>query len=217
VLSAVGFALLAAIEPLGVVAFIAILVRGGRRNTWGFIVGWMLCACVVAALTVLLAGGAQQHDSSSAISTAGLLQIALGIAALALLAVRRARKSRLDPDAPEKPEIPESDNTVGPAGAALIAAMVQGWPVVGAAVAAVLKATDSGPGRLLGIALVVVVSSSTYLAAQILSGLRPERTAAWLEAVRRGIETHRDRVIDVLLLGAGLWLVVHGVVVQLAK
>jgi len=217
VLSAVGFALLAAIEPLGVVAFIAILVRGGRRNTWGFIVGWMLCACVVAALTVLLAGGAQQHDSSSAISTAGLLQIALGIAALALLAVRRARKSRLDPDAPEKPEIPESDNTVGPAGAALIAAMVQGWPVVGAAVAAVLKATDSGPGRLLGIALVVVVSSSTYLAAQILSGLRPERTAAWLEAIRRGIETHRDRVIDVLLLGAGLWLVVHGVVVQLAK
>ena len=216
-LSAVGFALLAAIEPLGVVAFIAILVRGGRRNTWGFIVGWMLCACVVAALTVLLAGGAQQHDSSSAISTAGLLQIALGIAALALLAVRRARKSRLDPDAPEKPEIPESDKTVGPAGAALIAAMVQGWPVVGAAVAAVLKATDSGPGRLLGIALVVVVSSSTYLAAQILSGLRPERTAAWLEAVRRGIETHRDRVIDVLLLGAGLWLVVHGVVVQLAK
>jgi len=217
VLSAVGFALLAAIEPLGVVAFIAILVRGGRRNTWGFIVGWMLCACVVAALTVLLAGGAQQHDSSSAISTAGLLQIALGIAALALLAVRRARTSRLDPDAPEKPEIPESDKTVGPAGAALIAAMVQGWPVVGAAVAAVLKATDSGPGRLLGIALVVVVSSSTYLAAQILSGLRPERTAAWLEAVRRGIETHRDRVIDVLLLGAGLWLVVHGVVVQLAK
>lgn len=216
-LSAVGFALLAAIEPLGVVAFIAILVRGGRRNTWGFIVGWMLCACVVAALTVLLAGGAQQHDSSSAISTAGLLQIALGIAALALLAVRRARTSRLDPDAPEKPEIPESDKTVGPAGAALIAAMVQGWPVVGAAVAAVLKATDSGPGRLLGIALVVVVSSSTYLAAQILSGLRPERTAAWLEAVRRGIETHRDRVIDVLLLGAGLWLVVHGVVVQLAK
>ena len=216
-LSAVGFALLAAIEPLGVVAFIAILVRGGRRNTWGFIVGWMLCACVVAALTVLLAGGAQQHDSSSAISTAGLLQIALGIAALALLAVRRARKSRLDPDAPEKPEIPESDKTVGPAGAALIAAMVQGWPVVGAAVAAVLKATDSGPGRLLGIALVVVVSSSTYLAAQILSGLRPERTAAWLEAIRRGIETHRDRVIDVLLLGAGLWLVVHGVVVQLAK
>ncbi len=216
-LSAVGFALLAAIEPLGIVAYIAILLRGGRRNTWGFIVGWMLCAAVVALITVFLAGGDRQHDSSSTISSAGLLQIALGVAALVLLAVRRARKSRLDPDAPEKPEIPETDRTVGPFGAAFIAAMVQGWPVVAAAVAAVLKATDSEVGRFLGIVVVIVVASSTYLAAQILSGLRPERTAAWLDAVRRWIESHRDRVIDVLLLGVGLWLVVHGVVVQLAK
>jgi len=217
VLSAVGFSLLAAIEPLGVVAYIAILVRGGRRNTWGFIAGWMLCACVVALLTVLLAGGSQQHDSSSVISSAGLLQIALGLAMLVLLVVRRARKSAVDPEAPEKPEIPESDKTVGPVGAALIAAMVQGWPVVAAAVAAVLKATDSSAGRALGIALVVVLSTSTYLAAQILSGLQPARTAAWLDAIRRGIERHRDRVIDLLLLGVGLWLVIHGVVVQLTK
>ena len=66
----------------------------------------------------------------------------------------------------------------GPFGAAFIAAMVQGWPVVAAAVAAVLKATDSDVGRVLGILVVIVVASSTYLAAQILSGLRPERTAA---------------------------------------
>ncbi len=216
-LSAVGFALVAAIEPLGLVAYIAILLRGGRRNTWGFIAGWMLCAAVVAVLTVFLAGGEQQHDSSGAISSAGLLQIVVGLAALGLLAVRRARTNRLDPDAPEKPEIPDSDTTVGPVGAALIAAMVQGWPVVAAAVAAVLKATDSQTGRVIGILVVIVVSTSTYLAAQILSGLRPERTAAWLDAVRRWIDSHRDRVIDVVLLGAGLWLVVHGVVVQLAK
>ncbi len=99
----------------------------------------------------------------------------------------------------------------------MIAALVQGWPVVAAAVAAVLKATDSGAGRVVGILVVIVVASSTYLAAQILSGLRPERTAVFLESVRRWIESHRDRVIDVLLLGIGLWLVVHGVVVQLAK
>ncbi len=216
-LSAVGFALVAAIEPLGIIAYIAILVRGGRRNTWGFIVGWLLCATVVAILTVVLAGGSRQHDSSSTISSAGLLQIALGVAALVLLALRRARKSRLDPDAPEVPEIPDTEKTVGPVGAAVIAAMVQGWPVVAAAVAAVLKSTDSGPGRTLGIALVIVLSASTYLTAQILSGLQPERTAAWLDAIRRGIETHRDRVIDLILLGAGVWLVVHGLVVQLGK
>ncbi len=216
-LSAVGFALIAAIEPLGIVAYIAILLRGGRRQTWGFIAGWMLCAGVVALITVFLAGGTQQHDSSSTISSAGLLQIALGLAALVLLTVRRARKSRLDPDAPEKPEIPESDTTVGPFGAAFIAAMVQGWPVVAAAVAAVLEATDSDVGRVIGILVVIVVASSTYLAAQIYSGLRPERSTAVLDGLRRWIEAHRDRAIDLLLLVVGLWLVAHGLVVQLAK
>lgn len=215
-LSAVGFALIAAIEPLGIVAYIAILLRGGRRNTWGFIAGWMLCAAVVALLTVFLAGGTQQHDSSSTISSAGLLQIALGVAALVLLVLRRGRRSRLDPDAPEKPEVPEPEKTVGPFGAAFIAAMVQGWPVVAAAVAAVLNATDSDVGRVLGILVVIVVASSTYLAAQIYSGLRPERSAAALDGLRRWIESHRDRAIDLVLLVVGLWLVGHGIVVQLA-
>ena len=216
-LSAVGFALLVAIEPLGVIAYIAILSRGGRRNTWGFIVGWMLCACVVAVVTVVLSGGSHQHDSSQSISSAGLLQIALGVAALVVLVLRRARRGRLDPGAPEKPEVPEPEKTLGPVGAAVIAAMLQGWPLVAAAVAAVLEATDAGAGRLLGIALVIVVSTSTYLAAQVLSGLYPERTAAWLDTLRHRIEKHRDRVIDWLLLGIGVWLVLHGVVVQLAK
>ncbi len=215
-LSAVGFALIAAIEPLGIVAYIAILLRGGRRNAWGFIAGWMLCAAVVALLTVFLAGGAQQHDSSSTISSAGLLQIALGVAALVLLVLRRGRRSRLDPDAPEKPEVPEPEKTVGPFGAAFIAAMVQGWPVVAAAVAAVLNATDSDVGRVLGILVVIVVASSTYLAAQIYSGLRPEHSAAALDRLRRWIESHRDRAIDLVLLVVGLWLVGHGIVVQLA-
>jgi drug/metabolite transporter (DMT)-like permease len=217
VLSAVGFALVVAIEPLGLIAYIAILTRGGRRNTWGFIVGWMLCACVVAVITVAFAGGSHQHDSTQAISSAGLLQIALGVAALVLLILRRARRGRLAPGEPEIPEIPEPEKTVGPVGAAVIAALVQGWPLVAAAVAAVLEATDSAPGRLLGIAVVIVVSTSTYLTAQILSGLYPERTAAWLDALRHRIERNRDRVIDWLLLGVGVWLVLHGVVVQLAK
>ena len=216
-LSAVGFALIVAIEPLGLIAYIAILTRGGRRNTWGFIVGWMLCACVVALITVVFAGGTHQHDSSQAVSSAGLLQIALGVAALVLLVLRRARRGRLGPGEPEIPEIPEPEKTVGPVGAAIVAALVQGWPLVAAAVAAVLQATDSGAGRLLGIVVVIVVSTSTYLAAQILSGLYPERTAAWLDALRQRIERHRDRVIDWLLLGIGVWLVLHGVVVQLAK
>jgi drug/metabolite transporter (DMT)-like permease len=217
VLSAVGFALLAAIQPLGIIAFIAILSRGGRRNTWGFIVGWLLCAAVVALLTVALARGHHQHDSSLTIASAGLLQVALGIVALGLLVMRRARRGRLGPGEPEEPELREPERTAGPVAAALVAALLQGWPVVAAAVAAVLQSTDAGVARLLGIALVIVLSSSTYLAAQILSGMQPERTAAWLDGLRRRIETHRDPVVDGILLLAGAWLLVHGTVVQLTQ
>jgi len=62
-----------------------------------------------------------------------------------------------------------------------------------------------------------LVSASTYVVAHVLAGREPERTAAWLGALRAWIEAHRDRVIDLLLLGAGGYLVVHGVLAQLAK
>jgi hypothetical protein len=222
VLTALGWALFAAVQPLGIVAFIAMLgSRGGRRNTLGFIVGWLLCAGVVAVLTVVVAGGTSRSGHVSAtISSAGLLQITLGLVVLGLLVVRRRRRAHevaVDGGAPA-PDVPaEAEKVIGPVGAALIAAMLQGWPIIAAAVAAVLDATDSGVGQTLGILLVIVVSASTYLVAHVLAGLYPERTAEWLAGLRRRIETHRDRVIDLILLGAGAWLIGHGLVVQLTQ
>ena len=221
-LTALGWALLAAIQPPGIVAFIAMLgSRGGRRNSLGFIIGWLLCGGVVAVLTVVVAGGSPRSGAvSTAIGSAGLLQIALGVAALALLVVRRRRRSPALGSSAAEPDLEpdlEPEKGVGAVGAGLIAALLQGWPVVAAAVAAVLKATDSGLGQTLGILVVLVVSASTYLTAHVLAGLYPERTADWLAGLRRRIETHRDRVIDLLLLGIGAWMVGHGLVVQLTK
>jgi Sap, sulfolipid-1-addressing protein len=82
-------------------------------------------------------------------------------------------------------------------------------------VAAAVKATDRGVGRVLAILLVIVVTTSTYLVAYVLAGLNPERTAARLDRLKVWIETHRDTVIDLVLVAVGLWLVVHGLVVQL--
>ena len=211
-LAALGWALFAAVQPLGIIAYIAMLgSQGGRRNTGGFIVGWLLCASLVAAITVQLEGHST-GSNSSVISSAGLLQIALGLALLALLVVRRRRGRRERTKAENKDQ-----GVLGPVGAALIAAMLQGWPIVAAAAAAVVKATSPGFGRVLGLLLIVVVSTVTYLVAYVLAGLYPEQTAAWLERLRHWIETHRDTVIDLILVAAGVWLVVHGVAVQLAK
>ena len=215
VISAVGWALFAAIQPVGILAYIIILTRGGRRDAWGFVVGWVLCACVVAVLTVAVAGGVHQH-SADVIGSAGWVQIALGLAALALLAARRVTRGRTTPTAADEPEAPARRRKAGPVGAAVVATLAQGWPVIAAAVAGVLGATDAGPGRLLGVALVIAVSSSTYLVAQTLSGRYPGRTEARLQALRRRIEADRETAVDVVLLVAGLWLVVNGVVAQLA-
>ncbi len=214
VLSALGLALLAAIEPLGIIAFIAVLgSRGGRRNTRGFIVGWVLSACVVAVLTIWAHGDGHSIHVSTVIGSAGLLQVALGVVALAYLVWRRRRDPA--PDQPG-PDLLKEDH-LGPVGAALIGAGVQGWPVVAAAVAAVLTATVSTTGRVLGVAAVVLVSSSTYIGAHVLAGREPERTAARLASIKAWIEAHRERVIDVLLLAVGGYLVVHGVLAQLAR
>jgi MFS family permease len=211
VLSAVGLALLAAIQPLGIIAFIALLgSRGGRRNTRAFIVGWMLCAVLVAIVTMAVAGSGVVGSTTSVVSTAGILQIVLGVAVLGFLAVRRRRGPRPVTTKPRE----ERDDVVGPFGAAMLGVMLQGWPIVAAAMADVLHSTDPGARRWLGIAVVTVLSCSTYLTGHVLAGLRPEATAAWLDRLRAWIERHRERVVDVLLLGAGVYLVLHGVVVQ---
>ena len=213
-LSALGLALVAAIEPIGLVAFIAVLgSRGGRRNTRGFIVGWVLCACVIAVATTLAYGGGSAGDASTLIDSAGLLQVALGVVALAYLLKRHRR----DPSTQRRrDEAVLTEEQLRPFGAAMIGVGVQGWPVVAAAVSAVLGSTSNPTGRLVGVAAVVLVSVSTYLTAHVLAGRAPERTAAWLGSLKGWIESHRDKVIDVLLLGAGGFLVVHGLVTQFA-
>jgi Sap, sulfolipid-1-addressing protein len=211
-LAALGWALFAAVQPLGIIAYIALLgSRDPRRNTRGFIIGWLLCAGLVAVLTVQLEGHTHGGGASQLVSSAGLLQIVVGVAALGLLVVRRRRGRAASKDHDGASE----RGAVGPFGAALIAALLQGWPVVAAAVAAAVKATDPGVGRVLAILLVIVVTTSTYLVAYVLAGLNPERTAARLDRLKVWIETHRDTVIDLVLVAVGLWLVVHGLVVQL--
>ena len=217
-LSAVGFALIVAIEPLGIIAYIAILMRGGRRNTWGFIVGWMLCACVVALITVVFAGGTHQHDS--------VQHHHLGRSAPDRAGCRRAgppgrsgarARDASTPDAPEIPEIPETGEDRRAGRRRDHRGLVQGWPVVAAAVAAVLKATDSERRAAArdrrgdrGVDVDVPRGPDPLRAAS-----RTHRGLARRPPPR--IESHRDRVIDWLLLGVGVWLVLHGVVVQLAK
>jgi hypothetical protein len=211
-----AWAIFAAIQPVGIVAYIVILTRGGRRDGWGFVAGWVLCAGVVMVLTVTVAGDVSKTTPPT-VPAAGWIQIVLGLVALAVLAVRRVRGTRPAPPAAEQPEDPVSERKAGPFGAAIVAALTQGWPIVAAAVAAVLGATSAGAARVAGMAVVLVLCSSTYLAAQLFSARYPEATDARLQTLRRRIETNRQAVIDIVLAGLGLWLLVNGIIAVLAS
>ncbi len=212
-ISALAWALFAAVQPVGVLAYIVILTRGGRKDGWGFVVGWVLSALVVMVLTVTVSADVQR-SSIPPVAAAGWIQVVLGAVALAVLAVRRLRGLRAAPAVTEERRSPASQKNAGPAGAAVVAALTQGWPIVAAAVAAVLGATSAGAERVLGLAVVIVACASTYLAAQLFSGRYPEATDARLQTLRRRIETNRETVIDVALGGIGVWLLANGVIAQ---
>jgi Sap-like sulfolipid-1-addressing protein len=216
VLSAIAWALFAAVQPVGILAYIVILTRGGRRDGWGFVVGWVLCALVVMGLTLAVSGDAQ-HATSPTVAAAGWVQVGLGALALIALAVRRLRGPRAAPPAVEEPVTTTADSHTGPFGAAVVAALTQGWPIVAAAVAAAVGATSAGAGRVLALAVVILVCSSTYLAAQVFAGFYPEATEVRLRTLRRRIEADRQRVIDLALAGIGVWLLANGILAQLAS
>jgi len=217
VLSAIGWALVAAIQPVGIIAYTLILTRGGRRTAWGFVVGWLLSAVIVTLLTIAVERGVAQQSSSSSVSTTGWLQVGAGVLTLAFLLFRRVRRRSAAPAAAEAPASQEpvdtdSERNVGPVGAAVIGALTQGWPIVAAAVAAVLGATSAGAARVLGILLVILICTSTYLTAQIFASLNPERTQEWLQSLRRRLEENREITIDAVLLVAGVWFLLTGIV-----
>lgn len=226
VITALGWAIFAAVQPLGITAYVVVLTRGGRRDAWGFVIGWVLCAAVVIGLTVGLDQSVQAQQGSTTVAATAWAEVVLGLAALLLLVVRRVRRRRTAAsvvapvpgaaDAAPAEESPER-RAAGPVGAAVLAALLQGWPIVAAAAAAVLGATSPGAGRVLGLVLVLLVTSSTYVTAQVVSGIRPERTEEWLQSLRRRLEENRDTIVDVVLLVIGAWLLVQGAVALLAN
>ena len=195
--------LVVAIEPLGLIAYIAILTRGGRRNTWGFIVGWMLCACVVAVITVVFAGGSHQHDSSQAInwpvcsrsrwvSPRWCSWSSGGRAADA--------SPRASPRSPRSPSRRRPWGRSAPRSSRLWSRPAacrrrRGRRTRGHRLQPRAPPRDRGGDR--GVDLDVPHGPDPLRALS-------ERTAAWLDALRHGIERHRDRVIDWLLLGVGV-------------
>ena len=82
-----------------------------------------------------------------------------------------------------------------------------GWVLLGAGAATVVEAKLSSAASFLALFFYCVIASSSYLAMEIYTGLRPQRSRQFLARFRAWIDGHTDQVMIWGSLILGLWLI----------
>ena len=202
--------LVIAISPLPVLAFILVLgTQRGVRNGAGYLAGWMTCLVVVVVGTLGLTGGNPPKESSAP-SVAGLVILGLlGVAAFAF-GIHRWRHPPVPPR--PTPKWMERVDRLRPGGAALLAVLIQPWPVVAAGAVYVSRADASKAVTIISLVLFVLFASSSAIAMEVYAVRSPERSKAGLDRLRAWIDRHRDRAVTVLAVVLGVVLVARSTI-----
>jgi hypothetical protein len=200
-----------AVEPLPVIGFILVLsTTRGRANGVGFVLGWVATMAAIAAGVVALAGTWDPGGGGSKQQLGYGLQLAGGLALLAVWWVRRRRPA---PTArPEPAGWMRRIDRLRPPGAAFVGFLLQPWPLTAAAMGAILHA---GVGVTAGVAAAVVfvaISTSGLLAMLAYELLARESARARLDALRSWLESHRGPAITLVAGVAGAWLAIAGLI-----
>lgn len=114
---------------------------------------------------------------------------------LVMVAVRRRRRLG-QPKPPKKP--PKWQATVdgmSPWFAMALAPALQPWVLLGAGTATVVEAKLSSAASFLSLFFYCAIASSSYLAMEIYTGLRSQRSQQFLARFRAWIDGHTDQAI----------------------
>jgi threonine/homoserine/homoserine lactone efflux protein len=200
-------ALVIALEPIPLTAFILVLsAKGGVRKGAAFIFGWLLSLAIVVTVTVLATGNKPPAPSTAPSLAALALKILIGVA-LIVIAVRHRRRL----GQPKKPKKPPKWQTglddMSPWFAIALGPLTQPWGLVAAGVATIVEAKLASWESYTALFLFCIVATSSYLAMEIYAGFRPEPARAFLARLRTWIDTHTDQAIIVISLVLGFWLV----------
>ena len=200
-------ALVIALEPIPLTAFILVLsAKGGVRKGAAFIFGWLLSLAIVVTVTVLATGNKPPAPSTAPSLAALALKMLIGVA-LIVIAVRQRRRL----GQPKKPKKPPKWQTglddMSPWFAIALGPLTQPWGLVAAGVATIVEAKLASWESYIALFLFCIVATSSYLAMEIYAGFRPEPARAFLTRLRTWIDTHTDQAIIVISLVLGFWLV----------
>jgi threonine/homoserine/homoserine lactone efflux protein len=195
------------LEPIPLTAFLLLLSsKGGVRKGAAFIFGWLASLAIVVAATVLVTGNKPPKPSTAPSLAALAIKLAIGVVLLAI-AVRQWRKMG-KPKKPKKtPKWQTGIDNMSPWYAMGLGPLTQPWGLVAAGVATIVEAKLSSWQSYVALVLFCLVSTGVYLALEIYTCFRPERSQAILSSTRTWIDTHTDQVIVVVSLVLGLWLV----------
>lgn len=206
------FALVIALSPIPIAAVIATLFsQRALGNGLAFLAGWIVGVAGGLALVTALASSQDLGSSDAPSSIASWVRLALGALLLAGAFLKWRGRPAPGEDAPMPRWMARAD-TIGPAGAFVLAALLGGVNpknlLMNIAAAAVLaSASLAGRDQAVVIAMYTAVASCTVALAVLYRALAGQRAVATLERMRGWLVANNAAVMTVLLLVFGVKLV----------
>ena len=201
----IGFAM--AFYPVALTIFILILAsKHGPRKGAGFIFGWLAALAVVAAVTISATGNKPPATGTAPSMGILVVKIVLGLVLLAI-AERQRRRMGQPPQRKEEPKWQARIDEMSALFAIGLGAFFQPSVFVVSAAATITGAKLSSAADYFSLILFGFLSVSTYLAMDIYSVVRPERSEEVLTGLKAWIDRHTDLIIVIVATAVGLWLI----------
>ena len=202
-----------ALEPVQLVTFIAVLSSThGIRAGWAFLTGWLASLFTVALLTWVAAARLGRYASDvvqrrGVRRTTLVIELVLGVSLL----VYALHRSRRGPHPHKESRLSIRGNSLTITHAAVVGLLIPPWPLVVAGAVDVVRADVGAAGSVVAMLVFMAAATSTLGAMQLVAVRSPVSSARQLARLREWLEPHSDRLITVIAVLVGLWLVVHGV------
>jgi threonine/homoserine/homoserine lactone efflux protein len=203
-----------ALSPFPIIAVILVLgTPRAKACGTAFTAGWLVGITALTTVIAVLFSGADTNDSTSTLMA--WLRVAAGVALIALA----AKKWRGRPAPGEEPEMPgwmASIDSIRPGRAVALGAGLGGLNPKNvafalAAAGATSDAAAHGTDLVIGIAVFVVLASSSVLAALLAFVLGGSRAAAPLDAVKRFMVANNHVIMMVVFLVLGAKILGDGI------
>jgi threonine/homoserine/homoserine lactone efflux protein len=203
-----------ALSPIPIIAVILMLgTPKARANGPAFVVGWVLGLVVVSVIVLVVLGGSDNPNSSSADTSNGL-KLALGVAFL-FMALRQWRERPKHGETPKMPKWMEAIDKFTPGrsflfGALLSAVNPKNLALTLAAAASIAQAGLSTGDNAIAVAVFVVIGSLTVAGPVLVFLFGGERAAQPLASIKEFMGEHNHVIMMVVLLVLGAKLIGSG-------